>query len=293
MSQKSSEALSLRRSELGAFLRARRAQVTPGQVGLPLDGGARRSPGLRREEIALLAGIGVSWYTWIEQGRATNVSGEVLDAIADVLQLNDAQRRYLRRLGEADLDRPDPVQHPRIDALQPYVENWAPNPAYIVDRCWNVVCANLPARLLLGAEGADHNVLRDFFTNPSVRERHPRWEEEAPGLVARFRAQAADHIADPGLLAMVDGLRRGSSEFARLWDRHEIEEDSCGTSVVAHPRIGELTFNWTMLDFTSRLSLRIKLFLPMAGTGAEAKLLNLADLLRGQPRMSLAPSSAA
>ncbi len=283
--------------ELGRFLMARRAEVSPNQVGLP-DAGKRRTPGLRREEVALLAGVGVSWYTWIEQGRAENVSGEVLDSIARVLRLSENQRLYLRQLAGVQAVPLLPQAPPEAEAMRPFVENWWPNPAYIADHAWNVVVANAAAETLLGmgeehsgcsrvgegrASGAltgrrPYNILREFFTNDDVRSAYPLWEKVAPSVVARFRSQAALHIEDAAIPALVGELRVASPLFAQLWDRHEVLEDSCGPEVLTHAAVGDLHFTRATLDFTRRIALRMTVFLPAPGTGTEAALRRMSHL---------------
>ncbi|UOE19027.1 helix-turn-helix domain-containing protein [Thermobifida halotolerans] len=286
--------------ELGNFLKARRAEITPAQVGLP-GSGTRRTPGLRREEVALLAGVGVSWYTWIEQGRAASVSGEVLDAIARALRLGEAQRLYLRRLAGVSAE-PEPAEiRPDPKAFQPFVDNWLPNPAYVADRYWNLVAVNETVRVLMGLD-APQNLLLDFFTNEQTRKRYPLWEDDAPIAVARFRSQAARYSSDPGFAALVTRLCGESPEFAELWGRHEVLEDSCGTEILQHPTTGNLSFTRATLDFTSRIALRLTVFVPITGTGTEDALEPLLRVsrekhtisfrVRGQRRRSV-PSSRA
>lgn len=292
--------------ELGRFLMARRAEVSPNQVGLP-DAGKRRTPGLRREEVALLAGVGVSWYTWIEQGRAENVSGEVLDSIARVLRLSENQRLYLRQLAGVQAVPLLPQAPPGAEAMRPFVENWWPNPAYIADHAWNVVVANAAAETLLGmggehtdgsrigeepASGAlagrrPYNILREFFTSDEVRSAYPLWEEIAPSVVARFRSQAALHIEDATIPALVEELRAASPLFEQLWERHEVLEDSCGPEVLTHAAVGDLHFTRATLDFTRRIALRMTVFLPTPGTGTEAALRRMSHVTLEQRTSSL------
>ncbi|MEV7080838.1 helix-turn-helix transcriptional regulator [Streptomyces sp. NPDC093516] len=292
--------------ELGRFLMARRAEVSPNQVGLP-DAGKRRTPGLRREEVALLAGVGVSWYTWIEQGRAENVSGEVLDSIARVLRLSENQRLYLRQLAGVQAVPLLPDAPPEAEAMRPFVENWWPNPAYIADHAWNVVVANAAAESLLGmvderpggacldaGRGSGvlggrrpYNILREFFTNDDVRSAYPLWEKIAPTVVARFRSQAALHIEDAAIPALVEELRVASPVFAQLWDRHEVQEDSCGPEVLTHPAVGDLHFTRATLDFTRRIALRMTVFLPTPGTGTEAALRRMSHVTLAQRMNSM------
>jgi transcriptional regulator with XRE-family HTH domain len=257
--------------ELGQFLKVRRGQVTPAEVGLPA-GGSRRTPGLRREEVALLAGVGVSWYTWIEQGRAENVSAEVLSSISRVLNLDDTQRQYVRRLAGLGSSHSASSPPPDAESMQPFVDNWLPNPAYIIDRVWNVVVANSAARDLLALDSGCGNVIADFFLTPESRARYPHWEQDAATVVARFRAHAANHPGDPLLAATVDRLLERSKEFAALWNAQDVQEDSCGIDLLEHPRAGELSLRRTTLDFTPRLGLRLTVFLPVPGTRARKAL---------------------
>ena len=267
-------------TELGRFLTARRAAISPDQVGLPAAG-RRRTPGLRREEVALLAGVGVSWYTWIEQGRAENVSGEVLDAVARVLLLDESQRRYLRRLAGAPAPPPRPRGAPGAGALRPFVDNWSPSPAYIADSGWNIVVANDTAAELLHIGSRPYNLLRAYFLDDRVRAVFPDWKERAPGVVARFRGQTAEYAAEEGVRELVGELASASSYFAELWRRHEVGEDSCGVEVLAHPRVGELHFERTTLDFTPRLGVRLTVYLPLAGTGTDTGLCELVSQVLG------------
>jgi transcriptional regulator with XRE-family HTH domain len=268
--------------ELGQFLKVRRGEVDPTEVGLP-RAGVRRTPGLRREEVALLAGVGVSWYTWIEQGRAENVSAEVLAAISRVLSLDDTQRQYVWRL--AGLSSSHFASSPPTDgeSFKPFVDNWLPNPAYVADRVWNVVVANAAARELLALDSGCGNLVEDFFLNPQTRDRYPDWEQDAATVVARFRAHAANHSGDPLLEAMVDRLLARSEQFGKLWNAQEVQEDSCGIDLLQHPRAGELSLRRTTLDFTPRLGLRLTVFMPVPGTRAERALplLTLSRDVRG------------
>ncbi|MEV7866820.1 helix-turn-helix transcriptional regulator [Streptomyces sp. NPDC088124] len=289
-------AVSPRLVELGRFLMARRAEVPPARVGLP-DAGKRRTPGLRREEVALLAGVGVSWYTWIEQGRAENVSGEVLDSIANVLQLDENQRLYLRQLAGVQAVPPLPVSSPQADSMRPFVENWWPSPAYIADHAWNVVVANPAAEALLAMEddqrdgcGRPYNVLREFFTSEHVREAYPRWKQVAPTVVARFRSQAAQHIDGPAIPDLVRELSSTSRYFAELWERHEVLEDSCGPEFFRHREVGDLHFTRATLDFTRRIAMRMTVFLPTPGTGTEAALSKLSHVTLSRRMNSLVPA---
>lgn len=273
--------------ELGKFLTARRAEITPAEVGLPVAG-VRRTPGLRREEVALLAGVGVSWYTWIEQGRAENVSADILASISRVLNLDDTQRQYIRRLAEVGSDHNSGSALPDAESLKPYVDNWLPNPAYVVDRLWNVVVANRTAREVLAMDGGTGNIVRDFFTHPQTRDRYPAWEQDARSLVARFRSHTSSYPGDPLVCSEIDRLRTESADFAELWNAQDVQEDSCGIDLLQHPRTGEISLKRTTLDFTPRLGLRLTVFMPVPGTGAQAAIERLAEKPPGRGLSSAA-----
>ncbi|MEU3064343.1 helix-turn-helix transcriptional regulator [Streptomyces subrutilus] len=261
--------------ELGKFLIARRGEITPSEVGLPVVG-FRRTPGLRREEVALLAGVGVSWYTWIEQGRAENVSAEVLGSISRVLNLDYTQRQYVWRLADLTPDQSTAPINPDAAVLQPYVDNWSPHPAYITDRVWNVTVANRSARELLAMDGGTGNILRDFFTHPGTRASYPSWEQEAPTVVARFRSHAARYPGDPLLAAQIDRLCAESPEFAHHWIALDVQEDACGVDILHHPLTGSISLKRTTLDFTVRMGLRLTVFFPVPGTSGQQSIEKLA-----------------
>lgn len=258
-----------RRRELGRFLVARREETTPSQVGLP-TAGRRRTPGLRREEVALLAGVGVSWYTWIEQGRAANVSGEVLDAIARVLGLNDTQRLYMRRLAGLSAEYVDSRYRPDVCSLSPFVDGWLPNPAYIVDRYWNVVIANSPFRRLWAVDDQPVNIIEYFFTNPYAHTLYPMWDSEARFVAARFRSHASRYPDDPQFRSLITRLTGANETFAKLWSQRAVVDDACGPDLLFHPAAGQMAFTRTSLRFTDQIALTMVVFLPIPGTGTEA-----------------------
>jgi transcriptional regulator with XRE-family HTH domain len=260
----------LKFTELGNFLAARRAEVTPQQVGLP-SSGPRRLTGLRREEVAMLAGIGASWYTWIEQGRAKNVSPNVLTAIADVLELDETQRQYVMRLaGYAAPTRPSlPLAGDRELGLS-VVDWFLPNPAYSLDCYWDIVAANPTAVRLLGLEGRQANYLEMLFTDPRAADRFPRWEQDAAYAVACFRAQSAELLGDPRLDALIAGLRDKSTVFAELWDRHDVSDGHGTIQVLNHPELGRLPLIRLALDVTSRPGLQLILLRPQSSRAADS-----------------------
>ncbi|MEV4878685.1 helix-turn-helix domain-containing protein [Streptomyces cyaneofuscatus] len=257
----------LRFAELGSFLAARRAEVTPEQVGLP-GGGSRRLPGLRREEVAMLAGIGASWYAWIEQGRAKNVSLEILKAIARALRLNEVEFQYMARL--AGYTVADRSQGPMGDdddrrLAAGVVDSFLPKPAYFVNRYWDIVAANRSAARLLGLEGANHNYLESLFLDPLAPGRFADWEAVATEAVAHFRTRSGEFLGDPRLAALTQYLRECSPAFADLWDRHRFSDGTQAGLVLLHPDLGRVRLSQICLDFTARPGLQLFLLEPQSG----------------------------
>jgi transcriptional regulator with XRE-family HTH domain len=236
-----------RRRELGEFLRSHREQLTPAMVGLA-PGVRRRTPGLRREEIAQLAGVSATWVSWIEQGRDITVSAAALGRLARILRLAPAERAYLFDLA----GRRDPEAVPAIDDAP--AEGLADiaavigSPAYVLDRSWNALAWNEAAgRLFVGwlDGGADRNLLRYVFLSPLARSLIADWEERARRLAAEFRADYSRDLADTSIHALVDGLRRDSRFFDAAWRAHTVTDREGGLRTFQHPEDGFLRYMQT------------------------------------------------
>jgi len=273
-----------RRSDLRDFLMTRRAQISPDEVGLAGGGGRRRTPGLRREEVAVLAGVGSSWYQWLEQGRDITVSAQVLDSIARVLRLDEPELRHLYALAGLNPPPPDcgPAK-PVDDALIRIVEAWMPKPGHLIDRYWNSVVSNRAADLTLGVGEPDANCLKLFFLNDLYRHRRADWEAVAPRVVATYRSEMTARPNDPGYQWIVDELVQQSPEFAELWSRQDVQDTGVNIKAVTHPAVGDMFFESTLLSVADRPDLRIALHNPREGTETLAKLERLlaADEKRG------------
>lgn len=252
-----------RRTQLRDFLRTRRARLTPGDVGMP-DAGRRRTPGLRREEVAVLAGVGVSWYTWLEQGRDIKVSAEVLDAIGHALRLTEPERAHLYVL--AGLNPPRARGAAVTPELRNLLDAWAPRPAVLRDRYWDLLAVNDAAQTVFGFGEADVNCLVVFFTNVRYRALHVQWAAAAPGVVAAFRADAAHSPDDPEFARLVADLSAVSPEFASLWARHEVGVPVQAVKAVHHPSVGDLYFDTTTLAVADHPDLHMVLYNPQPGT---------------------------
>ncbi|WP_459616794.1 helix-turn-helix transcriptional regulator [Bordetella sp. 2513F-2] len=253
----------LRRQLLGEFVRNARARVSPQMAGLP-PGTRRRTPGLRREEVAQLCGISVTWYTWIEQGRDVSVSPAVWGRIAAVLQLGRAERAYLFELAECA----DP-QHPRDDAqgaaapLRECVEAIAA-PAYVLDRAWNVLACNRPLVHLFDdwpVRDPAPNLLRYIFLDPAARSLVVDWEQRARRVVAEFRADAAAHLDAADVAALVASLVRESEVFAHWWTRHAVVEREGGRRDFNHPVDGRLAYRQVTFRLATHPELKLVMLL--------------------------------
>ncbi|HEY8986593.1 MAG TPA: helix-turn-helix transcriptional regulator [Streptomyces sp.] len=270
-----------RRSELREFLMSRRARVTPAQAGLPDGGARRRTPGLRREEVAVLAGVGVSWYQWLEQGRNISVSPQVLDSVAGVLRLSNTERRHLYVL--AGMHPPVPEVEPDkqghiCEGLQRLIDTWMPYPAHIMDRYYNAVLFNDAATTVLGMRpGITQNCLVDFFTDPMYRSRSQSWEQNARTVVAQFRAACLDSPDDEGFHAVAAELKSASPEFAELWERRDIEEAGQIRKEMTHPLLGLLCFESSVMKLPARPDLSIVLHTPLDEANTASKLQWLAS----------------
>lgn len=236
-------------NELGAFLRARRARLHPEDAGLPPGRGARRTPGLRREETAALAGLSIDYYTRLEQGKESNPSGPILDGLARALQLNPEEHAHLYALANHAAGRTAPPASPGSRDVRPGIrqllETVRPCPAYVLTRTSDVLAAN-PEGLALFAGLADwpperRNTIRHLFLHPAARDLFADWDHDAEMTAAHLRSLAADTPGDPDVSALVTELLGGSAEFAPLWQRHDVRQRRSGAKRFRHPRVGELT----------------------------------------------------
>ncbi|MDX6368582.1 MAG: hypothetical protein QOG93_84, partial [Gaiellaceae bacterium] len=266
-----------RRAELADFLRQRRAQVAPERAGIERSG-RRRTPGLRREEVAQLAGVGLSWYTWLEQGREIKPSAGVLDAVARVLELDSGERAHLFHLARVELPLPDGVYtHEAPAELRALVDALVPHPAYLLGPRTDVLAWNRAATGLLGVPAAapdgPPNLLWWLFT--STAPRSAQWDDTARATLARFRAEHARRIGDAGFARLIDALERESESFRALWTEHEVLTGHLGTKVLDHPTLGPLRLHHLQSIPTEHPDLRLTQFAP-ADDATRAALRHLA-----------------
>ncbi|MFC9999440.1 helix-turn-helix transcriptional regulator [Nocardia sp. NPDC127526] len=278
-----SDSVLRRREQLSDFLRSRRARITPGDVGIPAAG-RRRTPGLRREEVAVLAGVGVSWYTWLEQGRDISVSADVLDAVARALLLSDRERAHLYVL--AGMNPPPACGEPGAavtDEVRQLLEAWGRRPAVLRDRYWNILAFNDTARLVFGYDDGPQHCLITYFTNPRYRAMGEVWESAAPAVVAAFRADTAHCSGQPEVCGVVERLSARSPEFAALWERHDVGVPVQAVNALRHPEAGELYFDATTLTVADHPDWHLVLYNPQPATDTAARLERLPHLRLAEP----------
>jgi len=220
-----------RSAQIGHFLQTRRAKLGPADVGMP-DAGRRRTPGLRREEVAVLAGVSVSWYTWLEQGRNINISPDLLASIGEALKLDRGELEYLFRLANLLPEQQDvePFSTSRmtseeVQSIQELVEALSPNPAFAQDKYWNVVAANRVAIEQLHMCPGPQNLLEDIFVFSGSPSRYPQGANLQRRYAARLRVDLSKYPKDERLSNLVSGLAASSGAFRKLWELHEILDD--------------------------------------------------------------------
>ncbi|MEV6211821.1 helix-turn-helix transcriptional regulator [Kitasatospora sp. NPDC051914] len=231
---------------LGDFLRARREALKPQDVGLP-EHGRRRVPGLRREEVAILAGVSSDYYMRLEQGRETSPSPQVVDAIAAALHLDDEAHDHLRRLTRAPQGRRSvPAGHDRISPqLLQLIDNWPDTPAFVLGPALDILAHNaLAAALHSGFQRFD-NLARMIFLDPAGRTFYQDWDKAANSCVAELRAAYGHDPDSPRITEVVDTLCAKSPEFAELWARHEVKGKTQQAKHLAHPEVGALEIRFS------------------------------------------------
>ncbi|MFL5825916.1 MAG: helix-turn-helix transcriptional regulator [Thermoleophilaceae bacterium] len=269
----------IRRDELADFLRRRRESIQPHDVGLP-NGGRRRTPGLRREEVAQLAGVGTTWYTWLEQGRDVRASLDVLESIAQALRLTPAERGHLILLGRGEQAPSLCAPAEKVStAVRRLIENLGPNPAYVIGRRWDILTWNRAYAAVFG-DPADtpkqfRNSLWLTFMDPARREIICDWERGARLLVARFRADSAKHIGDPAFEELIAALNDSSPEFRKWWKRHEVASSGEGRKTLEHPVAGKLLFEHAVFRPAEQPEQRVAMFSPLPEEDTPAKLAKL------------------
>jgi transcriptional regulator with XRE-family HTH domain len=261
-----------RPERLGAYLKDRRGKLDPSAFGFAAR--RRRTPGLRREEVAQRANISTAWYTWLEQGRGGAPSAEVLERIAEALMLTQAEREHVFLLG---LGRPPEVRYQQNDSVTPrlqrVLDRLNPSPAFIRTATWDIVAWNTAAALLLADYGAlapdERNVLKHIFLGPRARERQDDWESVARFVVGAFRADVARAGAVSAVSALVDELSHRSADFARLWRDHQIHAAGERVKQIRHPVLGTFSFEYSAFAIDGRPDLNLVIYNPYTQEDAD------------------------
>ncbi|MFZ8997089.1 MAG: helix-turn-helix transcriptional regulator [Ilumatobacteraceae bacterium] len=259
------------RAELGRFLRTRREATMPSQVGLPDGPTRRRTPGLRREEVAMLAGVSVTWYTWLEQGRRINASGDVLRSIGRVLRLDDAGLDHLLALARpaVTVTSPPPPSPGAPAALVRLIDSLEPSPAYVLGPCWEFLARNAAhTRLYPDLDDLpddERNLLWAVFVDPAGRTMIVDRDLYGRQLIAEFRAATTSVRSDPGWVDLVRRLRERSTEFATWWAEHDVAGFETRIRRFDHPAAGLLTFQYQQLAPVEWPHLRVACLLPVPG----------------------------
>jgi transcriptional regulator with XRE-family HTH domain len=256
----------------GAYLRGRRERLDPAALGFSLS--RRRTPGLRREEVAQRAGVSATWYTWLEQGRGGAPSADVLDRLSRALMLTEVEREHLYLIG---LGRPPEIRYREVEGVTPRLQRVLDalqlSPALVKTATWDIVAWNRAATAVLADYGAleahQRNVLRMMFLEPRVRERQLDWESVARYVVASFRAETTRVGATEAVKALVEDLRRASPDFERLWRDNDVESHGDGVKTMRDPTGELLSMEYSAFAIEGRPDLALVIYNPATPADAE------------------------
>ena len=270
------------RIELADFLKSRRRHLTPGDVGLT-GTGRRRASGLRREEVCMLAGVSVTWYTWLEQARDINPSRQVLDALAQTLHMSSAEYEYVLRLTGHAAERP--LAHPSVTMpahAQRLLDALGSSPAYAITEDWSIVGWNRAYEAFypnVASTPAQHrNLLWLVFTDPYVHGLLADWETDSLHFLTQFRAEAGSRIHEPAFVALIDQLKNVSERFRQGWESHNVDHFTSTERNFEHPQVGTLTLEHHRLTLSDYPDLHLVIYTPVPATGTSEKLTALSTL---------------
>jgi transcriptional regulator with XRE-family HTH domain len=268
-----------RLQELGDFLRTRRARLAPEDVGLP-RGSRRRAPGLRRAEVAQLAGVSVDWYTWLEQARPITVSTQVLESLVSALHLHAQEREHLFFLAHQQ-PPPERAMEPETvsPTLQRFLDHQGLSPAFVLGPRWDVMAWNEAARVVFGDYGQmttrERNAVWRLFTSTTHRHLLVNWEGHARRVLAQFRATCGRYPGDPRLTELTQDLMLRSPEFRAWWPDHEVLGAEEGQKTFNHPQAGYLMFEHLTFEVFDASDLKVNVYIPLNIAGTPAKLTQL------------------
>jgi transcriptional regulator with XRE-family HTH domain len=267
------------RAELADFLRSRRRQVDPAGLGVPVSG-SRRTPGLRREEVALLSGVSHTWYTWLEQGRDIRPSRQVVDAVARTLQMSPAEHQYVLRLAGHTAAQPSADGAGELPAhAQRLLDALGASPAYVITHDWSIVGWNVAyARFYPGVAttpAADRNLLWVVFTDPYVRDLLGDWTTDSRRFLTQFRAEVGARVHDPAVVDLIARLRQRSEHFRTGWASHDVDRFSSSERRFEHPEVGTLLLEHHQLTLADSPDLQLVVHTAAPGSDSATRLARL------------------
>lgn len=279
-----------RRAEFSDFLKSRRSRLRPEQVGMPATLGRRRTPGLRREEVAQLAGVSVDYYVRLEQGRNVQPSPAVLDALAKALRLDEDEHRYLIALAGQGTAAPRSISERARPGILRLLQMLGPTPGFVLGRRMDVLAWNPMAAILLGDFGQisapRRNMLWLLFMDPGSRALYVDWAKVARESIAHLRASGARHPDDPGIAALVEELAAKSVAFRQWWSQHDVREKGHGRKNLNHPEVGPLSLDYETLRLSDGDDQVLVTYTAEAGSPSQASLDLLAVLAKAKPPSS-------
>ncbi len=266
-----------RRRALGDFLRSRRAGLSPDDVGLLPGGTRRRAPGLRREEVAQLANVSITWYTWLEQGRDITVSAQVLEGVSAALRLDEEEKEHLFRLARRRTSGvPSSAAETVGPELQTVLDSLGASPAWVIDSRWDILAWNRAATLVFGDFGTlpvtSRNILRFTFTDEAIRRHLEDWEAFAQGMLATFRGSGEGYVGEDWLNRLVDDLAEESPEFADWWSRQEVRNSPLQRLAMDHPEMGRMEFGNVSFWVNNHPGLRMCIYAATPGSETAVKI---------------------
>ena len=269
---------------LGRYLRVRRALVRPDAAGVPGQGN-RRVPGLRREEVAFLAGVSSDYYVRLEQGRDRHPSDQVLLAIARALQLDEDATAYLLQLAKPPMPRSKRTRRPEkvSDGIRTLISSWPLTPAYVHGTYMDILAANILATALCPFITPGRNAILDAFTEPEMRELRPDWDVMTARAVPHLRSIAGADTGDPRLVELVGELSLRSERFRTLWARQDVQHRTTGTSLFNHPQVGPLELNYERLLIPGSGMQALVTYHAQPGSDSEERLRLLASITTPDP----------
>jgi len=273
-----------RRQELTDFLKTRRAKIQPSDVGIQCSE-HRRTPGLRREEVAQLAGIGLTWYTWLEQGRPIHVSEQILESLSHVFQLNSQERTHLFELAQQPIHIESENLHNTIpNNIKHLLDQLTLCPSYVIDEYWNVLAWNKAASLVFEEfeklESKQRNLVWMMFLDNNYKKLFENWAEQAKGMLAHFRLNFGENIDEPSLNELVEMIRHESTEFNTWWPLHDVYLDDTIYKNIIHPVFGTMCFEFSSFIITNHPELKLVVHNPCDDTFTNEKMKLLLGILQ-------------